>query len=52
MVFRPFGDAAPATVRNFKRLVREGFYDGLPSATAAKAGGGQWTLRLQGLIFS
>jgi cyclophilin family peptidyl-prolyl cis-trans isomerase len=30
MVFRLFEDAAPATVRNFKALVREGFYDGLP----------------------
>ncbi len=30
MVFRFFEDAAPATVRNFKNLVREGFYDGLP----------------------
>ncbi len=30
MVFRFFADAAPATVRNFKRLVRAGFYDGLP----------------------
>ena len=30
MVFRLFEDAAPATVGNFKSLVREGFYDGLP----------------------
>ncbi len=30
MVFRLFEDDAPATVRNFKGLVREGFYDGLP----------------------
>ncbi len=30
MVFRLFDDAAPATVGNFKSLVREGFYDGLP----------------------
>ncbi len=30
MVFRLFEDAAPATVANFKSLVREGFYDGLP----------------------
>ncbi len=30
MVFRFFEEAAPETVANFKRLVREGFYDGLP----------------------
>ncbi len=30
MVFRLFDRAAPRTVANFKRLVREGFYDGLP----------------------
>lgn len=30
MVFRLFEDAAPETVRNFKQLVGEGFYDGLP----------------------
>ncbi len=30
MVFRFFEDAAPETVRNFKSLVREGFYHGLP----------------------
>jgi cyclophilin family peptidyl-prolyl cis-trans isomerase len=28
MVVRFFGDRAPATVANFKALVREGFYDG------------------------
>ena len=28
MVFRFFEDGAPETVRNFKQLVREGFYDG------------------------
>jgi len=30
MVFRFFEGDAPETVANFKRLVREGFYDGLP----------------------
>ena len=30
MVFRFFEAEAPETVANFKRLVREGFYDGLP----------------------
>ncbi len=30
MVFRLFESAAPETVGNFKRLVRQGFYDGLP----------------------
>ena len=30
MIFRLFDDAAPETVRNFKGLVRESFYDGLP----------------------
>ena len=30
MVIRFFEDDAPETVANFKRLVREGFYDGLP----------------------
>ncbi len=30
MVFRFFDAEAPETVANFKRLVREGFYDGLP----------------------
>jgi cyclophilin family peptidyl-prolyl cis-trans isomerase len=30
MVFRFFEDDAPQTVANFKKLVREGFYDGRP----------------------
>ena len=30
MVIRFFDQGAPETVANFKRLVREGFYDGLP----------------------
>ena len=30
MVFRFFEEKAPLTARNFKELVREGFYDGLP----------------------
>lgn len=30
MVFRLFEDEAPLTTRNFKELVREGFYDGKP----------------------
>lgn len=30
LVIRLFEDDAPLTVANFKRLVREGFYDGLP----------------------
>ncbi len=30
MTFRFFDEDAPETVANFKRLVREGFYDGLP----------------------
>ncbi len=30
MVMRLFDDKAPATVANFKKLVKEGFYDGLP----------------------
>jgi cyclophilin family peptidyl-prolyl cis-trans isomerase len=30
MVFRFFDEAAPRTTANFKRLVREGFYDGKP----------------------
>lgn len=30
MVFRFFDEEAPLTVANFKELVREGFYDGLP----------------------
>lgn len=30
MVMRFFEDKAPATVANFKSLVKEGFYDGLP----------------------
>jgi cyclophilin family peptidyl-prolyl cis-trans isomerase len=30
MVFRFFDDDAPRTTENFKRLVRQGFYDGKP----------------------
>ncbi len=30
IVFRFFDDDAPLTTRNFKALVRDGFYDGLP----------------------
>lgn len=30
MKFRLFADAAPRTVANFRRLLQEGFYDGLP----------------------
>ena len=30
MVFRLFEEEAPLTVANFKNLVRDGFYDGLP----------------------
>ena len=30
MVFRFFAEEAPRTVENFRRLVREGFYDGQP----------------------
>jgi len=50
MVFRFFDDAAPLTVRNFKGLVREGFYDGkqfyrVVAGHVIQAGDGEGTER-------
>jgi cyclophilin family peptidyl-prolyl cis-trans isomerase len=50
MVFRFFEEAAPLTVRNFKTLVREGFYDGkefyrVVAGHVIQAGDGEGTER-------